>query len=133
MSTHDMAGPVEAPEVVSLRPVRFKMTAGRFLKESVVPLHWGEVGTTIEVTLSPDARRTGWDDWVGVVYQGTLVGWVSANGEQTRPQLAAIRDFGYEVVTTATFEFFQGVRSLCVDVPKPPALSSWLEWRRPVF
>jgi hypothetical protein len=133
MVAFEMAGPAEAPDIVSLRPARFKNSANRFLKEAIVPLHWGEVGSTIEVTLSPDARRAGWDDWVGVLYNGTLIGWVSASGEQTRPQLCAIRDFGYEVVTTATFDFFQGVRSLCVDVPKPPALASWLEWRRPVY
>lgn len=133
MSTYDMTRPMEAPDATALRPVRFKDNASRFLKEAVVPLHWGEIGSTIEVTLSPDARRTGWDDWVGVLYNGTLIGWVSASGDQTRPQLSAIRDFGYEVITTARFDYFQGVRSLCVEVPKPPALASWLEWRRPAF
>ncbi len=133
MANFDLARPTEVSDPTALRPVRFKNSASRFLKEIVIPLHWGEAGSTIEVALSPDARREGWDDWVGVLYKGTLIGWVSANGEHARPQLNAIRGFGYEVVTTATFDFFQGVRSLCVDVPKPPALASWLEWRRPTF
>lgn len=116
-----------------MRPARFKVTSGRFLKETTRPLTWGEMGSTIDVTLCPDSRREGSDDLVGVLHQGSLIGWVSGDGELTRSQLDAIRSHGYEVATTAVFEDFQGALSLCVQVPKTPALASWLEWRRPGF
>jgi hypothetical protein len=125
--------PMEAPETTALRPARFKVTSARFLKETTPPPIRGEIGSTIDVTFSPDMRREGSDDLVGVLYLGNLIGWVSADGELTRSQLCAIRGHGFEVVTTAEFEDFQGALSLCVQVPKTPALTSWLEWRRPGF
>jgi hypothetical protein len=122
-----------APEVAALKPARFKLTSARFIRENTRPPFRGEIGTTIDVTLSPDARREGSDDLIGVLYQGNLVGWVSGDGVLTRSQLCAIRGHGYVVATTAAFEDFQGAVSLCVQVPKTPALASWLEWRRPGF
>lgn len=138
MSSYDEAGSYEGTDPMmlpptSLKPARFKITAPRFVRPSTPQLMPGEVGTAIEVTLSPDARREGWDDWVGVFYEGTQVGWVSTEGDQTRAQLRAIRDHGFEVVAAADFEDFQGARSLRVQVPKPVALTSWLEWRRPAI
>jgi hypothetical protein len=133
MSTHGWTEPIELPSRATLKPARFKITAPRFLRPSTPQLMPGEVGTVIDVTLSPDARREGWDDWVGVFFEGTQIGWVSTEGEQTRAQLRAIRDHGFEVVASSDFEDFQGVRSLRVQVPKPAALTSWLEWRRPAF
>jgi hypothetical protein len=130
---YDVTRPLEAPEATALRPARFKITSGRFLKETTCLAIRGEIGTTIDVTLSPDARREGSDELVGVLCQGNLIGWISADGDLTRSQLCAIRGHGFEVITTAVFEDFQGALSLCVQVPKTPALASWLEWRRPGF
>jgi len=130
---YDGVQPYSAPETTALKSARFKVTAARFLKDTTVPPTWGEIGMTIEVTLSPDAKRPGWDDWIGVLYQGSLIGWVAAEGDTTRKQLNAIRGYGHEVITTAELVIFQGDRTLAVQVPKTQALASWLEWRRPGF
>jgi hypothetical protein len=133
MGRHDTDRPLKAADKTDLKPARFKMCAGRFLKDATLPHIWGEIGSVIDVTLSPDERREGWDDWVAVVHQDRIIGWVAADGEQTHSQLRAIRDHGFEVVATAQFEDIQGVLSLRIHVPKTAALTSWLEWRRPAF
>ncbi len=131
MSTTDATEPVDLRVTPSLRPLRFKITSGRFLKSITLPIIPGEVGTTIDVKLHPDARREGWDDWVGVTCEGSLIGWVSADGDNTRALLRAFRDAGYEVVATAGFESANGERTLRIQVPKHDAMTAWLEWRRP--
>jgi len=130
---YDGVQPLAAAEATALKPARFKVVAARFLKDTTLPSTLGEVGMTIEVTLSPDVERAGWDDWIGVLYRGSLIGWVGADGQVTRSQLRAIRGHGHEVITTAEVVDFQGARTLSVQVPKTTALASWLEWRRPGF
>ncbi|MBN2177282.1 MAG: hypothetical protein JW722_06455 [Demequinaceae bacterium] len=131
MGMFDLSRPMEAVDTTALKPARFKLCAGRLLKAATLPHVWGEIGSAIDVTFSSDEQREGWDDWIAVVHRGRIIGWVSAEGEQTRSQLRAIRDHGFEVVATAVFEDIQGVLSLRIYVPKTAALTSWLEWHRP--